>query len=171
MAGSEGEVSPTRNQTSSHTEHQNSSIYYEVDVTCPELTISGDSEYLDTSCHSNRTDQDLNCTLDLKSDSSSASINVGTQSDISMLSLGKNFEQATGAKKRRLEISPELDYSYKRMRFSRDRVSSRPPLRHRQIRPAKPTRDYILSVSPDKNNRDPAKNGKNCDLNQTCSIQ
>ena len=166
---SEGEVSPRLgNQRSSHRD-QDSSIYYEVDVTCPELTISGDSEYLDTSSHSNHTDPDLNCTLDLKSDSSSASINVGTQSDISML--GKNFEKNTGTKKRQLEISPELDYNYKRMRYSRDRVSARPPLKHRQIRQPKPTRDYILSISPDKNDRNTTRNIKLRDLNQTCSIQ
>ena len=170
------------------------SAYYEVDVSCPELTISGDSEYLDADSVSGGVE--LSCTLDLNSNSSSDSIdigtqcdlsildtsvlnssgvNIGTQSELSIISPSKDTSCHTGTKRPQLEISPELDYKYKRMKFSRDRVKARPPLRVRKRREStqgKPTKDYILSVSPDKRDLATLRGTSNMTLHDhTCTIQ
>jgi hypothetical protein len=145
---------------------QDNSIYYEVDVSCPKLTLSGDSEYLDpnTLCEG----EDLNCTFDLKSSTSSAS--VGTQSNLSMLSPTKDSETQTGKKRPQLEMSPGLEHKYKRMRFSRERVKARPPLRNKKK--SRSTCDYILSVTPDESEKPTLMATGHIKLHDhTCSLQ
>ena len=161
-AGGEGACE----QAAQNEEHDNS-IYYEIDVTCPELTLSGDSGILDPDC------QSLNCTLDLRSTDSNASIDIGTQSDFSFLSPIKDSIVCQYGTKRPplMELSPDLEHKYKRMKFSRERVRARPPLWRRKKRKPTGDSDKILSVSPEKVGQSALRATAAHYLDQTCSLQ
>ena len=156
-------------QTNHETEQDSQTLSnYEVHVTCPKLTISGDSGILDPDY------QSLNGTLDLRSTDSNASIDIGTQSDLSFLSPIKHSEGRYGTKRPPLEMSPDLAHKFKRMKFSRQNVKARPPLRRRKIKKSKPTgdSDYILSVSPEKTSQSTLRETANKHLlGQTCTLQ
>lgn len=131
-----------------------------------------DSSTTNLSEKSHCEDDDLNVTIDLNSDNSKSSIDVGTQSDLSFnTSAYKSLNHfGNETNKRKLEdVADDLEMKIKKARFSRENIVSRPPLRNKRRR-----KHVTHHASQNQINKMYGANDeclKNFDNNKTCNIQ